>query len=256
MLISTSKRTTRLSEDGRLPGTGAGVHVGPGFYSQDSHTIAARKKRAGFAGFGSSSSRELVTVKEGPGPGRFQKNQFAFKAKKRNKKNAPSASFRANIDRFAMPKPESNVQGPGYYAPQKSDFDIAIESSKMGRGKGKGNGKGGRRGPALVVEPKRSVPSVPRYTQSFGYGETQDGTLELHPSEKETYGGAKFGNHNDVNDRTNWISRQLQDTVGPAYYDRPDASSFGVAMAKKSKPGKSVCRLKQTSQANAKTRCK
>ena len=225
MLISTTKRETVLSDSGRLPGTDVGRHLGPGKYSVDSQSIGARKQRASFGGFG-TAARNLVPVKEGPGPGRFQQNQFNFKKKK--KKQKPSSVFKSKKDRFDAGIAGSAAHlGPGHYA-LPSDFDKRPQS------------KNNASAPPLIVGHEPSVPSVPRINQSFGYEEGADGKLKLHQPAKVIYGGAKYGNHNDVNDRTSWISKQILDTVGPAYYDRPNDTSFAAAMAKRSKPGKTV----------------
>eukprot|EP00750_Incisomonas_marina_P017857 INCI2534.1.p1 GENE.INCI2534.1~~INCI2534.1.p1 ORF type:complete len:718 (-),score=93.35 INCI2534.1:8-1960(-) len=225
MLISTTKRETVLSDSGRLPGTDVGRHLGPGKYSVDSQSIGARKQRASFGGFG-TAARNLVPVKEGPGPGRFQQNQFNFKKKK--KKQKPSSVFKSKKDRFDAGIAGSAAHlGPGHYA-LPSDFDKRPQS------------KNNASAPPLIVGHEPSVPSVPRINQSFGYEEGADGKLKLHQPAKVIYGGAKYGNHNDVNDRTSWISKQILDTVGPAYYDRPNDTSFAAAMAKRSKPGKTA----------------
>jgi len=229
MLIGHSARLTRLSESGKLPGVDAGSHLGPGKYSVDNGSIAARKKRAGYAGFGSSNPRNLVPVREGPGPGKFQRNQFDFKKKKQK----PSSVFKTKQPRFPDQKKGSDL-GPGHYKPMTSAFDKTLTKSHSADKKS---------GSPVRIKREPSAPSVPRSSQSYGYDEDQDGHLKLHKPPKTMYGGAKLGNHHDVNDRTNWISQQLKDTVGPAYYDRPDSSSFADAMSKRSKPGKSVWSL-------------
>ena len=216
-----------LSEDGRLPGTDVGSHLGPGRYAVDNVSIASRKKGASFGGFG-SAARNLVPIKEGPGPGRFQRNQFDFKKKKNGKQPKPSSVFRNKQDRFTRQRTDADDLGPGHYMPKPSPFDKRKERKPAA--------------PATTVRVvhQPSVPSVPRINQSFGYDETEDGKLKLHQPPRSTYGGAKLGNPNDPNDRTSWISSQLRDTVGPAYYDRPNDSSFAAAMSRRSRPGKTV----------------
>lgn len=225
MLISSTKRQLHMSPSGRLRGADVGVEIGPGKYTSDHKTIAGSRATPSFSSFG-SAGRNLAPVREGPGPAKFQRDQFSFKEP--NSDN-PSFVFRSKRDRFAQPPRDTTDLGPGIYKPQKSAFDSQTTKHKNRRKYTQSRYR---------VQTSPSAPSVPRSSQSFGYTIKEDGTVSQQKPPQTGYGGTKLANPYQPNDRTQWIKLQLKDTVGPAYYDRPE--TFANARANTSAPGKTV----------------